>query len=218
MNRLFEKAGKMLRDNRRRRKLLGLATVAGAVVAVVCTALLMYPAHAITGGDTLRNAINDDSAVFWRPAGSGDDSWGKAGGSPVDADAELRLRVAFTLPAGTLADGTTLQYKLPSSVRPDTSAGAVKGDVYASPTVGDASRAGANAIGSYSLDGDVLTLAFNDNVATANAGSTKSDASSDASGDAKTAGALSGLWTLTSGLNSSTAMTTGLRRSTSTMR
>ncbi|MGN8688906.1 hypothetical protein ACTND8_03245 [Atopobiaceae bacterium HCP3S3_F7] len=182
----------MLRDNRRRRKLLGLATVAGAVVAVVCTALLMYPAHAITGGDTLRNAINDDSAVFWRPAGSGDDSWGKAGGSPVDADAELRLRVAFTLPAGTLADGTTLQYKLPSSVRPDTSAGAVKGDVYASPTVGDASRAGANAIGSYSLDGDVLTLAFNDNVATANAGSTKSDASSDASGDAKTASALSG--------------------------
>lgn len=200
MNRLFEKAGRMLRDNRRRRRLLGLATVAGAVVAVVCTALLMYPAHAITGGDTLRNAINDDSAVFWRPAGAGDDSWGKAGGSAVDAGAELRLRVAFTLPAGALADGTTLQYKLPASVHPDTSAGAVKGDVYASPTVGDASRAGANAIGSYSLDGDVLTLAFNDDVATANAGSAKSDAaagaksesSSDASGDAKTASALSG--------------------------
>lgn len=193
MNRLFEKAGKMLRDNRRKRKLLGLATVAGAVVAVVCTALLMYPAHAITGGDTLRNAINDDSAVFWRPAGAGDDSWGKADGkSALDAGAELRLRVAFTLPAGALADGTTLQYKLPASVHPDTSAGVVKGDVYASPTVGDASRAGANAIGSYSLDGDVLTLTFNDDVATANTGSAKGDAAAGAASDVKTASALSG--------------------------
>ena len=141
MNRLFEKAGRMLRDNRRRRRLLGLATVAGAVVAVVCTALLMYPAHAITGGDTLRNAINDDSAVFWRPAGAGDAAWAKTdGGSALDAASELRLRVAFKLPAGTLADGTTLQYRLPSSVHPDMSAGALKGDVFASPTVGDASR------------------------------------------------------------------------------
>ena len=85
MNRLFEKAGRMLRDNRRRRRLLGLATVAGAVVAVVCTALLMYPAHALTGGDALRSAIDDDSAVFWRPAGAGDAAWAKTdGGSALD--------------------------------------------------------------------------------------------------------------------------------------
>lgn len=179
MNRLFEKAGRMLRDNRRRRRLLGLATVAGAVVAVVCTALLMYPAHAITGGDTLRNAINDDSAVFWRPAGAGDAAWAKTdGGSALDAASELRLRVAFKLPAGTLADGTTLQYRLPSSVHPDMSAGALKGDVFASPTVGDASRIDARTIGSYSLDGDVLTLTFNDDVALANAGGTQTTSAS----------------------------------------
>ena len=179
MNRLFEKAGRMLRDNRRRRRLLGLATVAGAVVAVVCTALLMYPAHAITGGDTLRSAIDDDSAVFWRPAGAGDAAWAKTdGGSALDAASELRLRVAFKLPAGTLADGTTLQYRLPSSVHPDTSAGAVKGDIYASPTVGDASRIDARAIGSYSLDGDVLTLTFNDDVALANAGGAQATSAS----------------------------------------
>lgn len=191
MNRLFEKASRMLRDNRRRHGLLGLSAVVGAAVAVVCTALLMYPAHALTGGDTLRNAINDDSAVFWRSAGAGDGAWSKTdSSSAVDADAELRLRVAFTLPAGTLASGTTLQYKVPSSVHPDTSASAIEGEVYASPTVGDPSRNGANAIGSYSLDGDVLTLTFNEDVATANAGSTAGDGASDAG--EKTASALSG--------------------------
>ncbi len=179
MNRLFEKAGRMLRDNRRRRRLLGLATVAGAVVAVACAALLMYPAHAITGGDTLRSAIDDDSAVFWRPAGAGDAAWAKTdGGSALDVASELRLRVAFKLPAGTLADGTTLQYRLPSSVHPDTSAGALKGDVFASPTEGDASRIDARAIGSYSLDGDVLTLTFNDAVALVNAGGAQATSAS----------------------------------------
>lgn len=195
MNRLFEKAGRMLRDNHRRRNLLGVAAAAGAAIAVACAALLVYPAHALTGGDALRNAIDDDSAVFWRPAGAGDDAWGRTdGGSALDATSELRLRVAFRLPAGTLADGATLQYRLPSSVRPDTSAGPVEGDVYASPTVADASRTDARAIGSYSLDSDVLTLTFNDDVATANAGGAATgdkDASQDgaaASGSAVASG------------------------------
>ncbi|KUH57999.1 hypothetical protein AUL39_07160 [Tractidigestivibacter scatoligenes] len=203
----------MLKDNRRRHGLLGLAAVVGAAVAVVCTVLLMYPAHALTGGDALRNAINDDSAVFWRPAGADDDAWSKTdGGSAVDADAELRLRVAFTLPAGTLANGTTLQYKVPSSVHPDTSTGAIKGEVYASPTVGDPSRNGANAIGTYSLDGDVLTLTFNDDVGTANAGSAQGDGASDASADAgeKTASALNGYVDLDLGFDQLTCDDSGL--------
>ena len=213
MNRLFEKANRMLRDNRRRHGFLGLAAVAGAAVAVVCTALLMYPAHALTGGDALRNAINDDSAVFWRPAGAGDSAWSKTDGSDaVDTDAELRLRVAFTLPAGTLANGTTLQYKVPSSVHPDTSAGAIEGEVYASPTVADPSRNGANAIGTYSLDGDVLTLSFNEDVATANAGSAQGDGASDASADAgeKTASALNGYVDLDLGFDQLTCDDSGL--------
>ena len=213
MNRLFEKASRMLRDNRRRHGLLGLAAVVGAAVAVVCTALLMYPAHALTGGDALRNAINDDSAVFWRPAGAGDSAWSKTDGSDaVDTDAELRLRVAFTLPAGTLANGTTLQYKVPSSVHPDTSAGKIEGEVYASPTVADPSRCGANAIGTYSLDGDVLTLSFNEDVATANAGSAAGDGASDASADAgeKTASALNGYVDLDLGFDQLTCDDSGL--------
>ncbi|MEE8674692.1 hypothetical protein [Tractidigestivibacter scatoligenes] len=203
----------MLRDNRRRHGLLGLAAVVGAAVAVVCTALLMYPAHALTGGDALRNAINDDSAVFWRPAGAGDSAWSKTdGSSAVDTDSELRLRVAFTLPAGTLANGTTLQYKVPSSVHPDTSAGAIEGEVYASPTVADPSRNGANAIGTYSLDGDVLTLTFNEDVATANAGSAAGDGASDASADAgeKTASALNGYVDLDLGFDQLTCDESGL--------
>lgn len=213
MNRLFEKASRMLKDNRRRHGLLGLAAVVGAAVAVVCTVLLMYPAHALTGGDALRNAINDDSAVFWRPAGAGDSAWSKTdGSSAVDTGSELRLRVAFTLPAGTLANGTTLQYKVPSSVHPDTSAGAIEGEVYASPTVGDPSRNGANSIGSYSLDGDVLTLTFNEDVATANAGSAAGDGASDASADAgeKTASALNGYVDLDLGFDQLTCDESGL--------
>lgn len=213
MNRLFEKASRMLKDNRRRHGLLGLAAVVGAAVAVVCTALLMYPAHALTGGDTLRNAINDDSAVFWRPAGAGDSAWSKTdGSSAVDTDSELRLRVAFTLPAGTLANGTTLQYKVPSSVHPDTSAGAIEGEVYASPTVGDPSRNGANAIGTYSLDGDVLTLTFNDDVATANAGSAAGDGAGGASADTseKTASSLNGYVDLDLGFGQLTCDDNGL--------
>lgn len=211
MNRLFETARKMLRDNRRRHGLLGLATVAGAVVAVACAVALMYPAHAITGGDTLRNAINEDSTVFCRPAGADDGSWGKTdGGSAVAATSELRLRLAFTLPAGTLAKGTTLQYRVPTSVHPDTSTGAVKGDVFAGPTAGDPSRSGANAIGSYSLDGDVLTLSFNEDVALANAGSVESDSAESAAAEAKTARTLSGYVDLDLGFDQLTCNDDGL--------
>lgn len=172
MDRLFfRKVSRMLRDNRRRRDWRGIAAVAGAVVAVVCGVLLMYPAHALTGGDSLRNAITDQSAVFSKAAGTGDDAW-QAGdpATPVSADSSLRLRVAFKLPAGTLANGSVLQYQLPEGVSIDTSKAPVSGDVVSGVTVADPTNANATKIGSYQIKDGVLTLTFNDDVTKANAG------------------------------------------------
>jgi LPXTG-motif cell wall-anchored protein/uncharacterized repeat protein (TIGR01451 family) len=190
MDRLFiRKVSRMLRDNRRRRDWRGIAAVAGAVVAVVCGVLLMYPAHALTGGDSLRNAIADQSAVFSKAAGTGDDAW-QAGDptTPVSADSSLRLRVAFKLPAGTLANGSVLQYQLPEGVSIDTSKAPVSGDVVSGVTVTDPTNANATKIGSYQIKDGVLTLTFNDDVTRANAGAPAGDASDSAAAEQAQAG------------------------------
>ena len=190
MDRLFiRKVSRMLRDNRRRRDWRGIAAVAGAVVAVVCGVLLMYPAHALTGGDSLRNAITDQSAVFSKAAGTGDDAWQATDpATPVSADSSLRLRVAFKLPAGTLANGSVLQYQLPEGVSIDTSKAPVSGDVISGVTVADPTNANATKIGSYQIKDGVLTLTFNDDVAKANAGSPAGDASDSAAAEQAQAG------------------------------
>ncbi len=181
MNRDFvRKAKEMLRDNRRRHRWQALAAVAGAVVAVVCAVSLMYPAHALTGGDSLRSAITDDSALYYKAADSGDDAWQKVDAStPIAADSSLRLRIAFTLPAGTLANGAVLQYQLPDGVKLDASRGTVAGDLLAGATVADPTNQDATTIGSYEVKDGILTVTFNDDVATENAGTT-ADASTSA--------------------------------------
>lgn len=213
MSNILDRAARMLADNRKLRRWCVAAAAFAVVLVATVSALLVGRANALTGGDTLRNAITDDSALFWEPADGAESDWQAVDpNTPVDPAAKLRLRVAFTLPAGTLANGTTLQYRVPSSVHPDTSAGAVEGEVYASPTVGDPSRNGANAIGTYSLDGDVLTLTFNEDVATANAGSAQGDGASDATDDAgeETASALNGYVDLDLGFDQLTCDDSGL--------
>lgn len=213
MDRLFiRKVSRMLRDNRRRRDWRGIAVVAGAVVAVVCGVLLMYPAHALTGGDSLRNAITDQSAVFSKAAGTGDDAW-QAGdpATPVSADSSLRLRLAFKLPAGTLANGSVLQYQLPDGVNIDTSKAPVSGDVISGVTVADPTNANATKIGSYQIKDGVLTLTFNDDVTKANAGSPAGDASDSAAAEQAQAGSdLSGYVDIDLGFDQLTCDDSGL--------
>jgi LPXTG-motif cell wall-anchored protein/uncharacterized repeat protein (TIGR01451 family) len=213
MDRLFiRKVSRMLRDNRRRRDWRGIAAVAGAVVAVVCGVLLMYPAHALTGGDSLRNAITDQSAVFSKAAGTGDDAWQATDpATPVSADSSLRLRVAFKLPAGTLANGSVLQYQLPEGVSIDTSKAPVSGDVISGVTVADPTNANATKIGSYQIKDGVLTLTFNDDVTKANAGTPAGDASDSAAAEQAQAGSdLSGYVDIDLGFDQLTCDDSGL--------
>lgn len=213
MSNILDRAARMLADNRKLRRWCVAAGALAVVLVATVSALLVGRANALAGGDTLRNAITGDSALFWEPADGTDSDWQAVDpNTPVDSVAKLRLRIAFELPAGTLANGATLQYKVPSSVHPDTSAGAIESEVYASPTVADPSRNGANAIGTYGLDGDVLTLSFNDDVATANAGSAQGDGASGATDDAgeKTASALNGYVDLDLGFDQLTCDYSGL--------
>ena len=213
MSNILDRAARMLADNRKLRRWCVAAGALAVVLVATVSALLVGRANALAGGDTLRNAITGDSALFWEPADGTDSDWQAVDpNTPVDSAAKLRLRIAFELPAGTLANGATLQYKVPSSVHPDTSAGAIESEVYASPTVADPSRNGANAIGTYGLDGDVLTLSFNDDVATANAGSAQGDGASGATDDAgeKTASALNGYVDLDLGFDQLTCDYSGL--------
>lgn len=213
MDRLFiRKVSRMLRDNRRRRDWRGIAAVAGAVVAVVCGVLLMYPAHALTGGDSLRNAITDQSAVFSKAAGTGDDAWQATDpATPVSADSSLRLRVAFKLPAGTLANGSVLQYQLPEGVSIDTSKAPVSGDVISGVTVADPTNANATKIGSYQIRDGVLALTFNDDVTKANAGTPAGDASDSAAAEQAQAGSdLSGYVDIDLGFDQLTCHDSGL--------
>jgi uncharacterized repeat protein (TIGR01451 family)/LPXTG-motif cell wall-anchored protein len=213
MDRLFiRKVSRMLRDNRRRRDWRGIAAVAGAVVAVVCGVLLMYPAHALTGGDSIRNAITVQSTVFSKAAGTGDDAWQATDpATPVGADSSLRLRLAFKLPAGTLANGSVLQYQLPDGVNIDTSKAPVSGDVISGVTVADPTNANATKIGSYQIKDGVLTLTFNDDVTKANAGSPAGDASDSAAAEQAQAGSdLSGYVDIDLGFDQLTCDDSGL--------
>lgn len=214
MDRLFiRKVSRMLRDNRRRRDWRGIAAVAGAVVAVVCGVLLMYPAHALTGGDSLRNAITDQSAIFsTKAASTGDDAWQATDpATPVSADSSLRLRVAFKLPAGTLASGSVLQYQLPDGVSIDTSKAPVSGDVVSGVTVADPTNANATKIGSYQIRDGILTLTFNDDVTRANAGTPAGDAGDSAAAEQAQAGSdLSGYVDIDLGFDQLTCDDSGL--------
>ena len=149
----------------------------------------MYPAHALTGGDSLRPAITDDSALYYKAADSGDDAWQKVDAStPIAADSSLRLRIAFKLPAGTLANGAVLQYQLPDGVKLDASRGTVTGDLLAGATVADPTNQDATTIGSYEAKDGILTVTFNEDVATENAGTTAdASTSADASGSSSSA-------------------------------
>lgn len=213
MSNILDRAARMLADNRKLRRWCVAAAAFAVVLVATVSVLLVGRANALAGGDTLRNAITDDSALFWEPAdGTGSDWQPVDPNTPLDSAAKLRLRIAFELPAGTLSNGATLQYRLPEGVSIDTSKGAVSGDVISVVTVADPTNANATKIGDYQIQDGVLTLNFNDDVALANAGATADDASdaNDSSAEVQLGSSLSAYVDLDLGFDNLTCNRDGL--------
>ena len=139
----------MLGENRKRSVWRKAAAVLGIAIAIVSCALLMNPAAALTGGSTFESSITSSSALFSKLSPTST-AWTTVKSDRVlPADANLRLRIAFEIPGNAAAKGSTLQYRLPDSVK-----------LNADRTVKDPNRQGAEKLGTYSVDGNVLTATF----------------------------------------------------------
>ena len=159
MNAFSTYAESMLGENRKRSVWRKAAAVLGIAIAIVSCALLMNPAAALTGGSTFESSITSSSALFSKLSPTST-AWTTVKSDRVlPADANLRLRVAFEIPGDAAAKGSTLQYRLPDSVKLNTDR-TVKGNLYTGSTVKDPNRQGAEKLGTYSVDGNVLTATF----------------------------------------------------------
>lgn len=149
----------MLGENRKRSVWRKAAAVLGIAIAIVSCALLMNPAAALTGGSTFESSITSSSALFSKLSPTST-AWTTVKSDHVlSADANLRLRIAFEIPGDAAAKGSTLQYRLPDSVKLNADR-TVKGNLYTGSTVKDPNRQGAEKLGTYSVDGNVLTATF----------------------------------------------------------
>lgn len=165
MSNILDRAARMLADNRKLRRWCVAAGALAVVLVATVSALLVGRANALAGGDTLRNAITGDSALFWEPADGTDSDWQAVDpNTPVDSAAKLRLRIAFELPAGTLSNGATLQYRLPDGLTlPNTAADESDAlAVYDAQTVGDPSEKNAVRIGTATVKDGVVTVRTSD--------------------------------------------------------
>lgn len=189
MNKLMDKAKRMLGENRRYRMWKRWAGALGVVVAVVSCASLVNAATAYTGGNVFSGCITDDSAVYARVQGAGDASWQQADeATPLPADPEAKLRVAFDLPAGTLKDTAVLSYTLPQNARPNAD-GTATGAVYTADTEDDPASTDAVAIGSFAVEHGVVTVSFDDAAALSNRGAIASSSADDATDASSSASA-----------------------------
>lgn len=170
MSRIFERAQKMLADNHQQHRVRLFAGALALVLVAAVSALLVGRASALAGGTTMQEALTKDTALFWAPQDGDESSWQKVDAEdPLDATSKLRLRLAFKLDAGALKSGATLQYKLPKSITLDT-ATAIKGDVLSGETVTEPASKNAVRIGTYSIENDVVTFTFDDDVVKKNEG------------------------------------------------
>ena len=182
MSRIFDKAQKMLEDNRHKRSWRGAAGALGIVFAAAVAALLVGTAVALTGGTTMQDALTQDSALFWESASGTETDWQKVDAQkPLDATSKLRLRLAFKLDAGALKAGSVLEYRLPDSIKL-TSTEPVKGNVYTDATVKDPARTDATSIGTYTIKDNVVAFTFDESVCTKNAGPADGKAAGEALG------------------------------------
>ena len=161
MSRIFDRAQRMLEDNRHKRSWHRAAGALGVVFAAAVAALLVGTATALTGGTTMQDALTKDSALFYEPASGTEADWQKVDSdTPADGTSKLRLRLAFNLDSKDIPDGFTLQYRLPENLRlPDTASdGSDAAAIYDADTVDIASHKDATHIGTASIKDGILTL------------------------------------------------------------
>lgn len=161
MSRIFDRAQRMLEDNRHKRSWHRAAGALGVVFAAAVAALLVGTATALTGGTTMQDALTKDSALFYEPATGTEADWQKVDSdTPVDGTSKLRLRLAFKLDSKDIPDGFTLQYRLPENLKlPDTASdGSDAAAIYDADTVDIASHKDATHIGTASIKDGILTL------------------------------------------------------------
>ena len=144
MSRLWGERARTARGGRTTALRVLAVLVVGVVLTLTSFTRLTSLAGALTG-DTFTDAINSWSAVYQKGPGTGEGSWSRTDGSDaLDESSDLRLRIAFDIPADGLAGGDSLRYALPS--------GLWIGDgtqvaVFASDTVGDPDESSARVIG-----------------------------------------------------------------------
>lgn len=192
MSNILDRAARMLADNRKLRRWCIAAGALAVVLVATVSALLVGNANALAGGDTLRNAITGDSALFWEPTDGAESDWQAVDpNTPVDPAAKLRLRIAFELPAGTLSNGATLQYRLPDGLTlPNTAADESDAlTVYDAQTVGDPSEKSAARIGTATVKDGIVTVRTFDDAADADGGAVDASDSSASQADEQSADA-----------------------------
>jgi len=167
MDKVQAKVRQMLGTNRRRDQRRRLTGVLGIVVAAISAAALMGHAMALTHPDTLSDLVTNQSAVYARKAGGTEGDWVQVDGAgAVDGDAQLRLRIAFRMPAGTLQDGSTVYMALPDELSLDD----VQGRVYVGGPVDSPIEDGLVPVGDAEGKDDMLAVTFDDQVVQQNQG------------------------------------------------
>lgn len=168
MNRLEEKAQRMQGANRRARKRNRVTGLLGVLVAVISAAALVTGAMALTHPDTLSAMLTRQSAMYAREAGAGEAAWVRADGQgAVDEDAQLRLRLAFRMPANSLQDAATIYMRVPDGLDLD----GLTGRVYVGGPVDSPSEDGLVAVGDAQGKDGMLAVTFTDQVVLQNLGS-----------------------------------------------
>lgn len=178
MNAFSIHADTMLGENRKRSVWRKAAAVLGVAIAVASCILLMNPAAALTGGSTFESSITSSSALFSKSSPNSTAWTTVKADRALSADSNLRLRIAFDIPGNAAKEGSTLQYRLPDSVKLNADR-TVKGNLYTNSTVKDPNRLDAEKLGTYIVDGNVLTAKFDADPDNAN---TNDDAKKEVSG------------------------------------
>lgn len=175
MSKFSDRVRQMLEDNHRWNVQRGWVAAGALVLVVAVCAMLTGHATALVGQDALKNALTDDSKLYWESPNADESGWMAVDkDTPVAGDSALRLRLAFKLSSNQLDRDKTLSYKLPESLTLTDSKDGETIAIFDGANAATADETGDIQIGTATIKDNVLTLTFDDN----EAGSAESDADS----------------------------------------
>ncbi len=196
MSKFSDRVRQMLKDNHRWNVQRGWVAAGALVLVVAVCAMLTGRATALVGQDALKNALTDNSKLYWESPNAGETGWTAVDeNTPVAGDSALRLRLAFKLSSNQLDDTKALSYKLPESLTLPDSADGKTIAVYDGANAATADETGDTQIGSATIKNNVLTLtldATGSESAKSGTAGTSTEKSSDAAGSASKAAEISG--------------------------